>query len=255
MTEDEVRSTFIQHEIVPPTPDNPGASKFMQSVQACIAQGSNELRNALEACVELMSTLPTLNGFYGLAVLEHARGLLELLPITDDVTEGMVEAGRKALYEPALDDAERVQTLYSTMRAIAPRRVEPVDMLLWCPACGTQHIDAPNGDWQNPPHRSHLCAHCSWQWRPSDTPTNGVAALHTAGKHDGPSDPTRASFARAYMARRGYFAIPPQRPGDLWAVGTGSARASQCHFGPTLYAAIAVAQKEQPHEPTYRAMR
>lgn len=74
----------------------------------------------------------------------------------------------------------------------------PLDMVLHCPACGLQHIDAPepavrtaldpNGvlGWPNPPHRSHLCHGCGHIWRPADVPTNGVAAVKTTGKADSP---------------------------------------------------------------------
>ena len=62
---------------------------------------------------------------------------------------------------------------------------EPVDMLLYCPSCGTQHIDAAEGaDWANPPHRSHLCHGCGHVWRPADVPTNGVAKIKTSGAKD-----------------------------------------------------------------------
>lgn len=63
----------------------------------------------------------------------------------------------------------------------------PIDMLLWCPACHTQHVDEPDErteGWVNPPHRSHLCHHCGTIWRPADVPTNGVAAISTRGKAD-----------------------------------------------------------------------
>jgi hypothetical protein len=66
-------------------------------------------------------------------------------------------------------------------------RDAPVDMLLWCPNCGAQHIDAPDErtpDWTNPPHKSHLCHACAWIWRPSDRPTNGVATIKTHGEKD-----------------------------------------------------------------------
>lgn len=64
--------------------------------------------------------------------------------------------------------------------------VGPIDMVLRCPACGTQHIDAPDHDWTNPPHRSHLCHKCGHIWRPADVPTNGVAAIKTKGRGDSP---------------------------------------------------------------------
>lgn len=87
---------------------------------------------------------------------------------------------------------------------------EPVDMVLFCPSCGVQHIDAPelpqrdfvctmdpNGmlvplpsvprtspPWTNPPHRSHLCGSCGHIWRPADVPTNGVQSIATRGQND-----------------------------------------------------------------------
>ena len=83
---------------------------------------------------------------------------------------------------------------YSPPTISAP---QPIDMVLHCPKCGVQHIDAPDrtqakrGDrgweeWDNPPHRSHLCHGCGHIWRPADVPTNGVAAVKTAGKADSP---------------------------------------------------------------------
>jgi hypothetical protein len=87
----------------------------------------------------------------------------------------------------------------------------PIDMVLHCPACGMQHVDAREpcpepgglctfGDlpgqpcqcvyggkvWMNRPHRSHLCHGCGHVWRPADVPTNGVAAVKTKGKNDDP---------------------------------------------------------------------
>lgn len=71
---------------------------------------------------------------------------------------------------------------------------EPLNMVLHCPACGMQHIDAPepryadNGaddtTWHNPPHRSHLCANCGCIWRPADVATNGVRVTQTKGGAD-----------------------------------------------------------------------
>ena len=62
---------------------------------------------------------------------------------------------------------------------------EPIDMLLWCPNCSTQHVDAAEGDaWTNPPHKSHLCHHCGTIWRPADVATNGVRSINSRGQHD-----------------------------------------------------------------------
>ncbi len=74
----------------------------------------------------------------------------------------------------------------------------PVDMILHCPKCGTQHVDKPyvmnsesdptapelNKEWTNPPHKTHLCLNprCKNLWRPADVPTNGVLELKEAGK-------------------------------------------------------------------------
>lgn len=91
-----------------------------------------------------------------------------------------------------------------------PRIPEPIPMILFCPSCGMQHLDAAEphklecnvmaplapggpiirsiicdcGRWANPPHRSHLCAGCSKVWRPADVPTIGVADISTRGSRD-----------------------------------------------------------------------
>lgn len=81
-----------------------------------------------------------------------------------------------------------------------------IDMILHCPECGDQHIDAPETDaqytarlhesswwelggtqperWLNPPHKSHFCGHCRCIWRTADVETNGVAQIKTRGKAD-----------------------------------------------------------------------
>lgn len=74
----------------------------------------------------------------------------------------------------------------------------PTDLILFCPACGLQHIDRPevkahnpigegqgtSEGWTNPPHRSHLCHQCGNVWRPADVATNGVASIKTRGAKD-----------------------------------------------------------------------
>jgi hypothetical protein len=63
----------------------------------------------------------------------------------------------------------------------------PIPMILHCPRCGLQHIDAPDErteGWVNPPHRSHLCHGCGNIWRPADVPTEGVTAIQTRGAND-----------------------------------------------------------------------
>lgn len=66
------------------------------------------------------------------------------------------------------------------------RRAAPIQMILHCPLCGTQHVDAPNAadGWSNPPHRSHKCGSCGTIWRPADVATEGVEKIQTRGKGD-----------------------------------------------------------------------
>jgi hypothetical protein len=102
---------------------------------------------------------------------------------------------------------ENIVTLYAIFVRLASG--EPLPMVLYCPACGTQHIDAPKpcdmgvgcdtagvcfaaahgepercSGWENPPHRSHLCAGCGIVWRPADIATVGVAQIETQGNAD-----------------------------------------------------------------------
>lgn len=62
----------------------------------------------------------------------------------------------------------------------------PIPMLLFCPKCRTQHVDAPEPEreWTNPPHKSHLCHGCGLIWRPADVPTVGVEKINTRGDAD-----------------------------------------------------------------------
>jgi hypothetical protein len=61
-----------------------------------------------------------------------------------------------------------------------------IEMILFCPACGVQHIDMPEPEigWTNPPHRSHMCANCHHIWRPADVETTGVENIKTKGQFD-----------------------------------------------------------------------
>ena len=93
----------------------------------------------------------------------------------------------KAAYDVAAERiADFVLALLSEReRAAAEQaRAEPINMVLHCPSCGLQHVDAPDGDWTNPPHRSHLCHGCGTIWRPADVPTNGVSSIETRGGAD-----------------------------------------------------------------------
>ncbi len=99
---------------------------------------------------------------------------------------------------------------------------KPVDMILHCPACGLQHIDAPDEwtpDWKNEPHRSHLCrpedggrGHI---WRPADVPTNGVKVINTKGKADNtPAAPSGSTEQRAATAAKDGGTTYQVRSGD-----------------------------------------
>lgn len=109
----------------------------------------------------------------------------------------------------ACADLEAAVEAHASAPLLAELPVKPIDMVLHCPACGMQHIDAPKPcdmgmgceqagvcyasavgqperctAWDNPPHRSHLCHGCGHIWRPADVPTNGVQAVKTRGKND-----------------------------------------------------------------------
>lgn len=74
-----------------------------------------------------------------------------------------------------------VERAESSLHGRAP---QPIPMLLRCPACNVPHVDEPKGAWRNPPHRSHVCQSCGWQWRPADVPTVGVRQIATRGEAD-----------------------------------------------------------------------
>ncbi len=76
----------------------------------------------------------------------------------------------------------------AALRRAAQRQAHAgvINMVLHCPSCGTQHVDAPDRstDWDNPPHRSHLCHQCGLVWRPADVWTTGVQEVETRGSCD-----------------------------------------------------------------------
>lgn len=92
-------------------------------------------------------------------------------------------------------ELKRLGTKAAHVAACLPH-LPPLDMVLHCPRCGHQHVDAPDPakGWNNPPHRSHLCHGCGCIWRPADVPTCGVERVATAGSADSwaPGDPTSA---------------------------------------------------------------
>ncbi|MGX0608608.1 hypothetical protein [Ralstonia pickettii] len=108
----------------------------------------------------------------------------------------------KAALQAYLDESDGITVWMPSevVRALLSRvgseaMTAPIDMVLLCPQCNTQHIDAADEPgtamagvprWTNPPHRSHRCHNCGHQWRPSDVETNGVKAVKTKGKNDSP---------------------------------------------------------------------
>lgn len=106
-----------------------------------------------------------------------------------------------ALVKSAIEDKDFWQSKYDEAMANAGK---PIDMLLFCPNCGEQHVDEAKPDlcetcgkskrncscafftaWLNPPHKSHRCSKCNHVFRPANVPTNGVAEIKTKGERDG----------------------------------------------------------------------
>ncbi|AOJ62443.1 hypothetical protein WJ32_08220 [Burkholderia ubonensis] len=173
---------------------------YAQSERIAMECACEAVRDALEEARAAASPAASIPAGYALVPIEP--------------TDAMIESGAAAgvpdgegLYYPF--SADEIGIAYCAMIAARPRAPqpaqadapaearEPVDMLLFCPKCGTQHIDGPEvGDidtgngirddvqWANPPHRSHLCHACGTIWRPADVPTNGVAAIQTRGMAD-----------------------------------------------------------------------
>lgn len=73
---------------------------------------------------------------------------------------------------------------------------QPIDMVLFCPACGLQHVDAPQPErgWTNPPHKTHECQGCGHLWRPAAAPTNGVADVPLGASDTRPAVRDKASY-------------------------------------------------------------
>lgn len=84
--------------------------------------------------------------------------------------------------------AERIATAVrgwiEAQITVSGESVDPIPMVLHCPACGAQHIDQATEDWPNPPHRSHLCGSCGCIWRPADVATVGVERVATTSVCD-----------------------------------------------------------------------
>ena len=122
---------------------------------------------------------------------QHLQDWAALYP--DSAVGPVVLAFKQAFHKGAGGSYEA--DVYAGLKA-AFAAMPPIDMVLHCPKCGMQHIDAADDHpelrdlrakpWDNPPHRSHLCHGCGHIWRPADVPTNGVRAVLTKGKDDSP---------------------------------------------------------------------
>jgi len=51
-------------------------------------------------------------------------------------------------------------------------KIEPIQMILYCPECNYQHID--RDEWATRLHKTHLCNNCQYEWRPYEEYTVGV---------------------------------------------------------------------------------
>jgi hypothetical protein len=112
----------------------------------------------------------------------HARitGALELdhADLQEMVDRGWIEIDREG-FVTALTEGG-----VALVKAAAPPA--PIPMVLHCPRCAAQHVDAPEPErgWTNPPHKSHLCHSCGCVWRPADVATVGVKSINTRGSAD-----------------------------------------------------------------------
>ena len=142
-----------------------------------------------------------------------------------------VQLGRHiAIDRGLIIDRNTDQFIEAGVKAAMTGAVPPLDMLIFCPSCGKQHIDQPEpfgcqtcglygendcicdvfNPWLNPPHKSHTCrieedGGCGQVFRVADFPTNGVAQITTRGKDDTwfPVDtaPEFAAIPKGYTRR------------------------------------------------------
>lgn len=158
------------------------------------------LDDAIIACEKLLSE-QGVRGVYHDNIstfLSTLKAKAEPLFIKDDATGFILEAAMQKGFDTIDDDIELyVVSGAKLIEFVQLVQAHPVRMVLFCPACGVQHIDAAERAplmydqmqdapkvWDNPPHRSHKCADCGHIWRPADTPTEGVRELESVGKND-----------------------------------------------------------------------
>lgn len=70
---------------------------------------------------------------------------------------------------------ERIRGLRRALQEAHRALEQPTPMLLWCPECGTRHVD--EGEWVHRHHHTHACQECGHVWRPAVSKTVGVQYL------------------------------------------------------------------------------
>jgi hypothetical protein len=107
--------------------------------------------------------------------------------------EMFVKAWQRELGGKLIPKTHLIDALVLTTRDIREELEQlrkPIPMILHCPNCKTQHVDAPEPEtgWNNPPHKSHKCrpqdGGCGTVWRPADVPTVGVKSINSRGDAD-----------------------------------------------------------------------
>ena len=131
----------------------------------------------------------------------------------------MIDNSRKALNRAQASVSHAyAEIMHALAEASNPK---PIDMILFCPRCGMQHVDKvdlPRG-WGDPPHRSHLCERCRFAWRPADVPTYGVMEIKTRSSRD--NRPIRGQALLALTAAADVKMTPAKPPyaGAVWING------------------------------------
>jgi hypothetical protein len=188
----DVRTILLD---VVPGEDGQGVEVYAKSVDDVVA-AITKMGERIEELESQMATPVAPAEYQPVGVPDAAWEALQRM-IEDGATKGL--AGK--------EDALLVARYRARLVAPLVTPAKPIDMVLHCPVCGVQHIDAPEpmnykadadncsvveSHWCNPPHRSHLCHGCGHVWRPADVPTNGVATIKTRGEADTPVAPPTA---------------------------------------------------------------
>ena len=165
------------------------------------------MREALEKVAPLVAAVRGLS--YGSdwnngIAAKHAgyrRKVLKALPVAEEAIQALAASPSESPNKH-LSAGLSVEDAVLALAASPVAEPSPIPMILHCPACGAQHIDAPEPiNWRDAsrdaagtvgarrtnPHCSHLCADCGRIWRPADVPTEGVAAIQSRGKADSPA--------------------------------------------------------------------